>query len=92
MIHVGGNQISGELPGSLGKMQKLEMLAIQNNLFSGSIPAEIGGLSNLVNFYIDNNQFSGIIPDEILNNPNWGAWRDSGFCNQKAGFGFSNCP
>lgn len=92
MIHVGGNQISGELPGSMGNMQKLEMLAIQNNLFSGSIPAEIGGLSKLVNFYIDNNQFTGIIPDEILNHPNWAGWRDSGFCNQKTGFGFTNCP
>lgn len=41
------NAISGPIPTSIGKLEKLQKLDLSNNTFSGEIPSSLGGLKNL---------------------------------------------
>eukprot|EP01018_Ginkgo_biloba_P009511 Gb_17558 [translate_table: standard] len=41
------NAISGQIPGELGKLDKLQTLDLSNNHFNGSIPSSLGKLKNL---------------------------------------------
>lgn len=90
-IHIGGNAVTGKIPAGLGLLTKLTLLGLQGNQFTGTVPAELGSLQNLFSLYIDGNKLEGEIPIQLLDNPNWSNWRSAGFCNQQAGFGFTNC-
>ena len=66
------NQLSGEIPGELGSLTKLQLLWLSWNRLSGEIPAELGNLSKLVELRIGGgdplyNQLSGEIPAELGN-------------------------
>lgn len=41
------NAISGPIPDSIGKLEKLQTLDLSNNKFDGGIPTSLGGLKNL---------------------------------------------
>ena len=41
------NAISGPIPASLGKLEKLQTLDLSNNTFTGEIPDSLGDLGNL---------------------------------------------
>jgi Leucine-rich repeat (LRR) protein len=41
------NAISGPIPNSIGKLEKLLTLDLSNNTFSGEIPSSLGELKNL---------------------------------------------
>lgn len=41
------NAISGPIPASLGKLEKLQTLDLSNNKFTGEIPDSLGDLGNL---------------------------------------------
>ncbi|XP_018719305.2 LOW QUALITY PROTEIN: receptor-like protein EIX2 [Eucalyptus grandis] len=59
-LDLGNNQLSGNLPDSLGNLKKLRYLQFSFNSFQGSIPRTIGNLSSLKEFYVANNGMSGI--------------------------------
>ncbi|KAJ6293874.1 hypothetical protein OIU76_022027 [Salix suchowensis] len=61
-----GNQLSGELPGEIGKMQNFSMIHLGFNNLSGTLPPQIGQLP-LVVLNLTRNAFSGEIPSEIGN-------------------------
>ncbi|XP_039158901.1 LOW QUALITY PROTEIN: receptor-like protein EIX2 [Eucalyptus grandis] len=59
-LDLGNNQLSGNLPDSLGNLKKLRYLRFSSNSFQGSIPRTIGNSSSLKEFYVANNGMSGI--------------------------------
>ena len=66
-LHIGGNQLTGELPADLGNLTNLTRLDIAVNQLNGPLPAELGNLVNLKSLRFQINQFSGEIPAELGN-------------------------
>ncbi|CAL5370254.1 unnamed protein product [Camellia sinensis] len=64
-LDLGNNQLTGNLPNSLGFLKNLQSLLLWNNLFKGSIPNSIGNLSSLEELYLSNNQMMGSIPQNL---------------------------
>ena len=65
-VQLSGNELTGEVPPDIGKMQKFTMLHLGYNQFHGKLPSEIENLP-LVVLNISVNNFSGEIPVEIGN-------------------------
>ncbi|XWS59373.1 hypothetical protein CRYUN_Cryun08bG0116000 [Craigia yunnanensis] len=65
-LQLSGNQLSGEVPPDIGKMQHFSVLHLGCNKFNGKLPTEIGQLP-LVVLNVSWNKFSGQIPMEIEN-------------------------
>lgn len=65
-IQLSGNQLSGEVPIEIGKMQSFSMLHLGFNKLIGKLPPQIGEMP-LVVLNISNNNFSGEIPEAIGN-------------------------
>ncbi|XP_022847500.1 probable leucine-rich repeat receptor-like protein kinase At2g33170 [Olea europaea var. sylvestris] len=61
------NQLSGNIPPSLGACMNLKLLSLQYNNFAGSIPTEIRKLSKLQVLYLGQNNLIGNILNEIGN-------------------------
>jgi hypothetical protein len=57
------NQLSGEIPPSLGNLSQLQVLYLDVNQLSGNIPSALGDLSQLQALYLDDNDLSGEVPD-----------------------------
>ncbi|KAL6332562.1 hypothetical protein AAG906_008982 [Vitis piasezkii] len=64
-LDLGFNELTGNLPDSLGHLKNLRYLQLGSNSFSGSIPESIGRLSSLQELYLSQNQMGGIIPDSL---------------------------
>ena len=60
-----GNQLSGEIPESIGNLINLNSLILYNNQITGEIPYQIGNLINMNFLYLNDNQLTGEIPFEI---------------------------
>ncbi|KAL2528995.1 putative LRR receptor-like serine/threonine-protein kinase [Forsythia ovata] len=65
MLRISANQISGNIPPSLGTCTNLELLSLSYNNFAGSIPREIGNLSTLQILYLGRNNLIGTVPYSI---------------------------
>ncbi|CAA3016563.1 LRR receptor-like serine threonine- kinase GSO2 [Olea europaea subsp. europaea] len=61
-LDLGFNELTGNLPNSLGRLKNLLYLRLWHNSFQGSIPETIGNLSSLRELYLSCNQMSGKIP------------------------------
>jgi Leucine-rich repeat (LRR) protein len=64
-LYLGGNNLTGTIPSSIGNLFMLNELLLQANNLSGTIPGEIGSLTNLYNLFLFYNQLSGSIPSSI---------------------------
>nr|AMM42878.1 LRR-RLK [Vernicia fordii] len=65
-LQLSGNQLSGEVPQDIGKMQSFSMLHFGSNKIYGKLPPQVGELP-LVVLNISKNGFSGEIPTQIGN-------------------------
>ncbi|PHT62207.1 hypothetical protein T459_33946 [Capsicum annuum] len=65
LIHVilDHNQLTGEIPESLGSLQNLEILRLDWNSLNGSVPSKLNNLTSLNELYLSNNNLNGSIPD-----------------------------
>lgn len=64
-LGLGGGDMSGIIPPSIGNLKNLEILYVAYNNVGGGIPKELGSLSNLRKLTLGKNQITGRIPDEI---------------------------
>ncbi|KAL5749144.1 hypothetical protein ACOSP7_023747 [Xanthoceras sorbifolium] len=65
-LQLSGNQLSGEIPIDIGRMENFSMLHFGFNQFYGKLPSQIDGLP-LVVLNLTQNKFSGEIPSEFGN-------------------------
>lgn len=61
------NFLTGTLPNSLGKLEKLYSIYLFTNSLSGSLPSEFGSLSNMDSFAFYDNCLTGSIPNSYVN-------------------------
>ncbi|KAL7084542.1 hypothetical protein ACP275_14G229600 [Erythranthe tilingii] len=66
-LHLGGNQLSGEIPDCWMKWPLLTYLNLGNNKLPGTIPNSIGFLAELRSLNLRNNEISGQIPFSMRN-------------------------
>ncbi|KAF3782142.1 putative LRR receptor-like serine/threonine-protein kinase [Nymphaea thermarum] len=65
-LQLTGNELSGEIPASLGQMKTLSLINLGFNRFTGKLPSEIGQIPLKV-LNVTNNNISGPIPQELGN-------------------------
>ncbi|MCH8233094.1 MAG: hypothetical protein IIB82_10700, partial [Bacteroidetes bacterium] len=61
------NNLVGELPAAIGRLDACEYFSVTGNDISGSIPTEVGDMTSLLELSLDANSLSGSIPTEIGN-------------------------
>ena len=64
-LNLSNNQLSGEIPSSMGSLTNLEELWLADNQLTGEIPPELGNLANLDELYLWGNELTGEIPVEL---------------------------
>ena len=64
-LYLGGNELAGPVPASLGTLTNLRHLDLSWNDLSGSIPGELGRLASLEVLYLDRNELTGPIPASL---------------------------
>jgi hypothetical protein len=83
VLDLPSNNLTGNLPASLGNFSGLLGLDLNGNDIAGSIPSSIGNLSHLEQLGLWGNQLTGNIPASLTNLPNlW--WVDLSY-NQLTG-------
>ncbi|EYU36356.1 hypothetical protein MIMGU_mgv1a018150mg, partial [Erythranthe guttata] len=66
-LYMGGNDIHGTIPSSIGELRALDLLNMSYCSISGEIPAEIGLLNELRVLGLAGNKLSGKIPNSLGN-------------------------
>jgi Leucine-rich repeat (LRR) protein len=64
---LGTNDLTGQIPDSIGNLTSLTYLRLENNKLNGTIPEAIGKIVSLQSLYLDRNDLSGPIPKNIGN-------------------------
>lgn len=87
-----GNELSGEIPWSIGSIRTLKRLDLSNNQLWGDIPSAFGDLQSLESLGLQHNQLTGPVPREltrigslrrvILNNNNLTGATPAGFVGE----------
>jgi hypothetical protein len=65
-IQLQHQHIQGVIPPTIGYLQELQILNLEDNLMEGEIPESLGLLSKLHTLVLSNNGFQGSIPAAIL--------------------------
>ena len=72
MLDVSFNRLSGEIPGSVGKLINLQELYINNNAFEGALPGTLTQLASIKSFTFQENHFQ----NTVRNIGNIDVWAD----------------
>ncbi|XP_073133788.1 receptor-like protein EIX1 [Henckelia pumila] len=67
ILHLGGNQLSGEIPNCWMNWPSLQVINLGNNHISGTIPMSLGLLGKLLSFNLFSNFLSGQVPSALQN-------------------------
>ncbi|KAJ4838298.1 hypothetical protein Tsubulata_027844 [Turnera subulata] len=65
LLDLSDNQLSGEIPSSLGNLVHIRFIFLNNNLLSGTIPPALGNCTDLSKLDLSHNRLTGSIPPEI---------------------------
>ena len=65
-INLGSNDLSGEIPDSMGSLVALKAFSLRKNSFHGDIPSSLQNCKVLGLICLSDNKFSGIIPRWIV--------------------------
>ena len=65
LLDLSNNQLSGQIPASLGTLRALKLLNISHNKLSGKIPTSFGDLENIETLDLSHNKLSGSIPPTL---------------------------
>ena len=65
LLDLSNNQLSGQIPTSLGALKALKLLNISGNKLSGKIPSSFGDLENIETLDLSHNKFFGSIPPTL---------------------------
>ena len=57
--------LTGRIPPSLGRLSRLEVLALNGNQLTGPIPPEIANIPGLRHIHLEHNRLTGAIPPEL---------------------------
>ncbi|KAI3495589.1 hypothetical protein L1887_37933 [Cichorium endivia] len=65
LIHVlfDGNQLTGEIPNSIGYVKTLEVLRLDKNALEGEVPPSLNNLTSLGELDLGHNNLRGALPD-----------------------------
>jgi Leucine-rich repeat (LRR) protein len=66
-IQLSNQNLTGQLPTSIGNLNRLENMYLANNSITGGIPAEIGLMETLQQIWLNSNSLNQVLPDEITN-------------------------
>lgn len=58
-LDLGGNRLSGNIPDSIGQLERLEELHLNNNDMSGELPSTLSNCTNLITIDLKVNNFGG---------------------------------
>jgi LRR receptor-like serine/threonine-protein kinase FLS2 len=67
MIDLSINNLTGNIPSTIGELERLQRLKIDGNRIEGFLPEDICQLKNLGEIHLQNNEISGSIPNCISN-------------------------
>merc|ERR1712194_958686 len=70
-LSLDGNQLTGPIPPTFGKLTKLTHLYMYQNQLSGEIPEEPKGCKSMIEFRLHKNQLSGVMPPAWLGPDAW---------------------
>ncbi|XP_059652147.1 leucine-rich repeat receptor protein kinase HPCA1-like [Cornus florida] len=57
------NNLTGEIPATLGLVQSLEVVRLDRNSLNGSVPSNLNNLSHVSELYLSNNKLTGPVPN-----------------------------
>ncbi|KAK9213694.1 hypothetical protein WN944_005679 [Citrus x changshan-huyou] len=65
LIHVlfDSNNLTGELPATLGLVKSLEVVRFDRNSLSGPVPSNLNNLTSVNDLYLSNNKLTGAMPN-----------------------------
>ena len=64
-LYLGGNDLTGPIPGELGSLLNLEWLGLGGNDLTGPVPSWLGDLVRLRSLSLGDNALTGAIPGEL---------------------------
>jgi Leucine-rich repeat (LRR) protein len=59
------NELSGQIPTTIGLLKDVQKFLLGNNRFGGSLPRQVGLMVDLRTFHVSGNRIGGSIPDLI---------------------------
>ncbi|GFQ03488.1 probable LRR receptor-like serine/threonine-protein kinase at1g56130 [Phtheirospermum japonicum] len=64
-LNLDQNVLNGSIPRAMGKLSKMQYLALGINNFTGPVPAELGNLTKLIVLSFSSNSLQGTLPPEL---------------------------
>jgi hypothetical protein len=64
-VYLPGNNLTGTVPSSLGKLTALTALHLDRNNLTGTVPSTLGQLADLTSLQLDSNSLTGTIPSTL---------------------------
>ena len=77
VLDLSNNRLSGNIPGKIDKLKKLNILDLSNNSFNGELPKGIEKLKDAKQVILSGNLLEGTIPADIRKMKNLGMYNEA---------------